>query len=829
MDNNSKYPGNSLDYQMIFEQLPGNFLVIAADAPRFTLLAASDSAIQGHKLNRQEVVGKALFDVFPANPDDPDFTAHRNTTASLMRVIQQKVADSMAVQRHDIPVEGGFEERYWSPINSPVLDSQGRVICIIHRVEDVTEFVKLRQMGQQQEAMAEVMRSRASQMEAEIIQRAREVQEANQQLRQVNQRLAELDKAKSIFLSNVSHELRTPLTLIMGPIQDELARDLPAESRQSLEIAQRNSLRLLRLVNTLLDFTRLEAGRMKPAFEPLDLGEFTRNLASNFSSACQNAGIRLQVDCPSLPQPVFVDREMWEKMVLNLMSNALKFTNQGSIRVSLHATTTHAVFQVQDSGVGIPQEELSLVFERFYQSPTSRGRSQEGTGIGLALVSELLNLLKGSIDVDSSPGKGSTFTIKIPLGMDHIPAELLHSPQTSTTPTAARAYVEEALQWLPVQPQGTEDQKLHPGQFQDMVSQRLPWSSEGGELPHILWADDNADMRSYVSGLLKNSYKLTEVADGHQALEKALLNPPDLVLADVMMPRMDGFQLLQALRNHPQTRSIPVVLLSARAGEEARIEGIRAGADFYLVKPFSARELLAVINGQISMARIHRETRNRISALSAALLLGEQKERKRFSKLLHENLQQKLAGSLLLTRQHQVDLQIGQADPQDIGEAVSVLEQAVNTARLLAIEMDPPILADEGLDAALRWLQAHMRRNYGLEVNLEMYGPLSKVRREKQFILAQAVRELLFNVKRHAGVEEAFVKARCKNDMVCVEVRDAGKGFETGRIFDQTESENHFGLQSIRGRFRLFGGGMHVESSPGIGTLVKLSFPLESV
>jgi PAS domain S-box-containing protein len=418
--------------------------------------------------------------------------------------------------------------------------------------------------------------------------------------------LAEVDRAKTVFFSNVSHEFRTPLTLILGPIEDVLAEagGETTPHRERLEAVHRNALRLMKLVNALLDFSRIEAGRMKASYEPTELAGLTADLASNFRSACERAGLTLEVDCPPLSQPVHVDHDMWEKIVLNLLSNAFKFTEQGGIVVSLREASAGVELTVRDTGVGIPVEELGRVFERFHRVEGQRARTFEGAGIGLSLVRELVLLHGGEISAQSSPGEGATFHLKLPFGAAHLPPEQLRAARPSGPAKGGpNAFVEEALRWLP----DVEDQ-----------SAETMHTSRGAR---IILADDNADMRDYVRRLLESGgYEVAPFANGAGALAAALADHgPDLVLCDVMMPVLDGFGLLKALRAAPSLEGLPVIMLSARAGEEARIEGLAAGADDYLVKPFSGRELLARVDGAIALARQRREAVERERALNLEL------------------------------------------------------------------------------------------------------------------------------------------------------------------------------------------------------------------
>jgi signal transduction histidine kinase/FixJ family two-component response regulator len=422
--------------------------------------------------------------------------------------------------------------------------------------------------------------------------------------------LAEIDRAKTTFFSNVSHEFRTPLTLMLSPIEEALREpDASAANRERMDVAHRNALRLLRLVNSLLDFSRIEAGRVLASCEPTDLAGYTADLASGFRSAVERAGMTLVVDCPPLSSPVYVDREMWEKIVLNLLSNAFKYTLEGTITVSLRETDGAATLSVADTGVGIPAHELPHMFERFHRVAGSEGRTHEGTGIGLSLVHELVRLHSGEIAVQSTPGKGSTFTVSIPLGMSHLPAERISAARTqSSTAIGTNAFVAEALRWLPEHesvPDIISDLPLP----SSLIGETERVSHNGARVARIVLADDNADMRAYVGRLLRRRYIVEEVEDGETALAAIRRELPDLVLTDVMMPRLDGFGLLSAIRADPDVRETPVIVLSARAGEESRIEGMKAGADDYLVKPFSARELLARVGAHLDMAESRKEAR----------------------------------------------------------------------------------------------------------------------------------------------------------------------------------------------------------------------------
>ncbi|MGE2728312.1 SpoIIE family protein phosphatase [Mycolicibacterium vaccae] len=418
--------------------------------------------------------------------------------------------------------------------------------------------------------------------------------------------LAELDRAKTTFFSNISHEFRTPLTLILDPIA-ELRRgaDVDARTREELDVVWRNGLRLTKLVNTLLDFSRIEAGRAQATYAPVDLATLTAELASVFRSAVDRAGLQFDVDCPPLGEPVYVDSDMWEKVIFNLLSNALKFTFDGSISVRTHRADGAAVIVVADTGTGIPAAEMPRLFERFHRIENAHARSHEGSGIGLALVKELVELHGGSISADSAESVGTTFTIRIPFGTAHLPADAIaRSSGRRSGPGGAQAYLEEAMRWLPSGLSQAEPETDGVADRVDSTVASVVGARRSAPV-RVLVADDNADMRGYLTRLLRSDgYEVEAVSDGQQALDAVRARTPDLVVSDVMMPRVDGLALVAALRSDRRTAALPVLLLSARAGQEASISGLQAGADDYLVKPFAAAELLARVRANVELARL---------------------------------------------------------------------------------------------------------------------------------------------------------------------------------------------------------------------------------
>lgn len=406
--------------------------------------------------------------------------------------------------------------------------------------------------------------------------------------RERSNKLAELDKVKTTFFSNVSHEFRTPLTLMIGPLEELLSRkdNLTPEARDSLDTTYRNSLRLLKLVNTLLDFSRIEAGRMSAKFTKVDLAAFTSDLASTFRSAIENAGLRYTVDLARITGDIYIDRDMWEKIVLNLLSNAFKFTFKGEISVRLVDTPKTVSLVIRDSGVGIAAKEIPNLFQRFHRVDGVVGRSFEGSGIGLALIQELVKLHGGTIGVTSEPGRGTEFIVTLIKGSSHIPNFTLQNAVEETITGRKESFALESKSWV-------KDETAQPR----IVTNRHK----------ILLADDNSDMREYIEKILSPHWEVVPARDGEEAFKFSQEQDFAVVLSDIMMPRLDGFGLIRKLRESAKTRSLPVILLSARAGEESRIEGLTAGADDYLVKPFSAKELLARVKTHLSLNEMRRE------------------------------------------------------------------------------------------------------------------------------------------------------------------------------------------------------------------------------
>jgi PAS domain S-box-containing protein len=420
--------------------------------------------------------------------------------------------------------------------------------------------------------------------------------------------ITELDRARTEFIVGLGEEFRAPLAMILGPVE-HLRGSVPPDLRPDVDVLERNAARMLKLVDDLLEVSRLEAGRAAAGFVPLDLGTVTGELAGLFRSTAERAGLILDIDCPPLPHPVWVDPELWEKVVLNLLSNAVKHTFDGGVRVEVTADGEHAELRVIDTGVGVPEDELPRMFDRFHRVRGARSRAPEGSGVGLALVRQAVELHGGTVEVTSTVDIGSVFIVRLPLGVAHLPPEALAEPAAAPARPAgelAQPFLAEARSWLAgaaaAGPDGVPE-LLAPGT---------------GPSGRVLVADGSSEVRAYLARLLAEHWEVQVVADGPQALVAATADPPDLVVADAALPELDGLALLRALRADQGTAGVPVVLLSASAGAEAAVEGMAAGADDYLVKPFSARELVARVGSHLQLGRTRRAAERRFRAMADA-------------------------------------------------------------------------------------------------------------------------------------------------------------------------------------------------------------------
>ena len=538
-------------FRSIFEAAPGRYLVLD---PAWTIVAVTDAYLEATMTTREAILGRYVFDVFPDNPDDAEATGTGNLRDSLERVTRHRVPDTMAVQKYDVrrpESDGGeFEVRYWSPLNSPVLDDAGSLQFIVHRVEDVTEFIRLKSIGHSdREASAELERV-TSQMEAEIMQRSLELQEANRKLR-------EASEAKSDFLSRMSHELRTPLNAVLGFAQLLQLDELTSEQADSVSHIISSGAHLLGLIDEVLDIARIESGQLRLSVEPVDLSTLMADAVMMIRPLASARAVTVDHECPEDTLFVSADRQRLTQVLLNLLANAVKYNRRGgTVRLCGRPIDADRVcIEVVDTGLGIHGDDLDRLFTPFDRLGAEQS-DVEGTGLGLALTKYFVEAMGSDIHVESSVGGGSTFWFELPL-------------------TAMPAVTSVTAEGAPPQAHQTE----------------IAGS--------VLYVEDNPANVKLVERILQRrpNVSLLVATDGREALELARAHRPDLVLLDLHLPDMTGEQVLRDLLSGAETHDLRVVALSADATDQ-QVERIRTmGASGYLTKPFDIRDLLELVDG----------------------------------------------------------------------------------------------------------------------------------------------------------------------------------------------------------------------------------------
>ena len=540
-----------LDFRSLFESAPGCYLVLD---PELVIVAVSDAYLHATMTRREDILGRGLFEVFPDNPDDPDATGVGNLRASLDRVRHGRVSDTMAVQKYDIrrpeAEGGGFEIRYWSPLNTPVLRADGDLAYIIHRVEDVTEFVRLQERGTEQQ-------QRNARMEAEILQRSKELQAANRQLRAA-------DAAKSEFLSRMSHELRTPLNAILGFGQLLQLDELSDQQHDSLDHILSGARHLLALINEVLDIAAIEAGGLQVSLEPVAVAEVAAEAVMLMRPLADQHGIVLVSPDQPCADHVLGDRQRLKQILLNLLSNAVKYNRVGgSVELACDRVAGGRLrITVADTGPGIPPDALDRLFVPFERLERDQG-AVEGTGLGLPLSQRLAGAMGGTLELTTTVDHGSTFWVELPL----------------TESLADRV-------------------ELHEGRAALVHAQANPaWPALT-----VLCIEDNASNLELVEQVLNRLPHVTLIPAMRPqlGLDLAAEHHPDLVLLDLHLPDMPGQEVLRRLRANPSTADVPVVVLSADARPSQIEHLLDQGARAFLTKPLDVKELLALLDTMVA-------------------------------------------------------------------------------------------------------------------------------------------------------------------------------------------------------------------------------------
>ena len=538
--------GKVPDFESLFESAPGLYLVLDPD---LTIVAVTDAYLDATMTKRSEILGRALFEVFPDNPDDPDASGVTNLRSSLDRVRGELVPDTMAVQKYDIrrpeSEGGGFEVRYWSPLNTPVFGPNRSLAYIIHRVANVTEYMKLKDHESAQQQLTDELQQRTTKMEIELFLRSRELQKLNQELQAAN-------KTKSVFLANMSHELRTPLSAILGfselLIDDDAGRFNEASRKNFLEHIHSGGENLLGLINDILDLAKVEAGQMKLRPETLRVA----NVVDDVISVAQPLAAKKQLTVSKQVSSNIVliaDAGKLKQMLLNLVSNAIKFTpDGGTVTIAAEQLPQTLEISVADTGIGISKADQGRIFEEFQQLDSGIGRVAQGTGLGLALTRHFAVLHGGDVRLESDLGKGSTFTLCLPV--------------------AGLA---------PIGPTVTDRVVPRGGVIPD-------------DRPLILVVEDNEADAELVAHIVERGGFRVEIArTGSEALDKARTSQPVAILLDIVLPELDGWEVLARLKRDETTSSIPVVVVSVVDNPDL---GAALGALDYLVKPIRPNQLL---------------------------------------------------------------------------------------------------------------------------------------------------------------------------------------------------------------------------------------------
>ena len=844
---------DELDFRALFEGAPGLYLVIKPDAPRFTILSANRAYLEATKTERENILGRPLFEVFPDNPHDPGAAGVDSLRHSLAKVIETGKSHTLGVIKYDIPIrdanEGGFEERYWTPINSPVHDSEGKVRYIIHRVEDVTSFVLLKEQRSE-------LASKAERMEVEIYSRSNEVQKANQELARLNQKLQHLDDLKSQFFANVSHELRTPITLIIGPVDQALAEGGHTdEVEHLLRNVRQNARLLLKHVNDLLEITKIEAGKVEPHYVQVDLADLTQQLAGNFESLAHSRNIHYSVLTPP-HLTAQVDPGKVQKIVLNLLANALKFTpSGGTVTLSLGVDGAYAELRVGDSGPGIPEALRSRVFERFYQSENPSTRRYGGTGLGLSIVREFVHLHRGEVKVEESSLGGAEFLVRLPLQAD----------AGTVVDIVSTGFPEESVEL-------SDWQLSSPSPTTEAFGQAPPPPLERAEeRPTVLVVEDNPQMLDYICRNLAE-FTTIRARDGREGLEQARNLAPDLILTDVMMPGMSGPQMLSEIRSYPELDGVPVVVLTARAEDDLRVELLKAGAQDYLFKPFGAEELATRVSNLIKAKR----TQEKLAAAYGDLKATQ-------AQLVHAAKMASL-GQLVAGLAHEINNPIAYATnhlymvtnwmkeiadslTEDLSEDIlakwqrvekrlSSAREGVDRVKELVVKLRTFSRLDQGefkavdivesVESVLMFLEHRMSGR--IEVQ-RYYGPQKSVE-----CFPGALNQVIMNLVSNAieaieGPGTITISTGQKEDCFYLSVQDTGCGLPTGqedKIFDPFFTTKPVGIgtglglsisygimESHRGRIRALnraeGGSEFILEIPlDLANLRKESLPFES-
>lgn len=826
------------NFQALFESAPDLYLVLSTE---LRIVAASDAYLRATLTKRSEIIGLPVFKVFPDNPEEHEASGVNNLRASLNRVLKIKEPDAMAVQKYDIqrPASegGGFEERYWSPLNSPVLNQQGEVEYIIHRVEDVTAFIRLKQQRLDEHKLAEELKSRTEQMEGEIVQRA-------QQLQQANEKLREAERIKSEFFANVSHELRTPLSLILAPTESLLSGEhgeLPVTQHGLICTIHNNAVRLLQMVTGLLDFAKSEAGRMDFSPQPTNAIQAIRMLTHDFQPMAKEKNISLLLQLAEKDMYVNVDPHLLERIVFNLLSNAIKFTpSGGNISVRLDLNNDVLELSVKDSGIGIAQKDLPLLFQKFRQVESSSTRRFEGTGLGLAMVKEFSELMGGSVSVASELGIGSTFTVVCPAPMAGKSENGTSDPHQHAGPHKYKGTVAAAHQ---------SDHNNN-----DIITGDI-------QLLKVLICEDNDELADYIASLLQGYCQIMICGDGQKGLDLVRSWSPDLVLTDMMMPGLDGIGLCSTIKSDPQTAGTTVVLLTAQTHRDAMLRGWEARADEYLFKPFHPdelvtriRSLLAIIgerrshaewmerkNRELALAKVELEQKEQLQMYARALERTN-KELEEFAYISAHDMKSPISsmtGLLRLLEQkdaiketHRHLFQMLKRSATQMQKTIQALNETIAFKKTLALQPEKNKFEDIFQEVWESISELIVTSGAVIQTDFSRCPDISF----PSIHLKSVFQNLLTNAIKYAGERVPMIEitTACEQQYIVLKIKDQGLGMDLDlyknrifRLFQRFHTHKEgtgIGLYLVHSIVEAYGGRIGVQSQLGKGTTFTIHF-----
>jgi signal transduction histidine kinase len=828
MNNQDFSKSSPIDFQKILEKVPDLYLILDT---HFNIIAAGDAFLTHTMLQRDHLIGRNILDVFPDNPAEKSVAGVRNLGASLKRVLTEKVSDSIAVQKYEVDssaIGGAKEERFWSPLNSPVLDEAGNVQYIVHRLTDITDYIR------HEHRISGDLRIRMNEMEMEIYLHTQDLQDANQQLSEVNKALAKkeseqrvllnklekFNQSKTQFFASVSHELRTPLTLILG-ILEVLLNDHQLMTQQyNLKVIERNARGLLKLVNDLLDVSKLESGKIVLNYYNIDLVKLVRQTSALFETYATERHIDFILQTP--PElHAEMDPEKVQRVLMNLLSNAFKFTPaNGKVSCVLSNPTVHTVkIVITDGGPGIPLKMRDSIFERFFYVDESSNRQFNGVSLGLAMVKDFVELHGGVITLSDGYEGGAVFTLEFPL---LAPPNVLVHPEYD-----AKSYIKESVPAF-IHKLSTPKTNVRP----TLHSEHLQ------HLPLVLVVEDNVDVNQYICGVLSNTYRTESAYDGEEGLVKAKELNPDLILSDIMMPKMDGIKLISEIRKLDELVEVPVIVVSAKIDEELCVKLLSAGAQDYLAKPFSHAELRARVANLINLKKVRDDLLKKNDELTIA-----NKELDAFSYSISHDLRNPLQGitgftTLLLddfnfegaALEYLTNILASSRRMEELINDLLIFSKAIRTN----IEMEMTDLSEMSKEILAMLHNQHPERRVKVTIQDHVVAKCDK----------QLIKIVMENLLSNAW------KYTSRNSDASIEfgvmagpepvyfVRDNGVGFDQARSgklftpFSRLHSEQDFpgtgiGLAIVKRIIERHGGHITVKSAEGQGTTFYMTLAKE--